>query len=198
MKFGVGTSQLCKFVQRKVKRPEILDLMTLSCMTAWGWGGSSFSSSSWFSSYAQAVNVGVLFFQTIYNRCHILFCFLADYRPRYWSPQRSILALQNRADIAGCANVMPSRAVAGKYACTVCGKLFNQAGNRTRHQKMCHRADPVLCRCHVCGQAFNRADNLKIHVREKHGIGEQLVCSKCWKRFRSKVSLTTHMYVCQR
>ena len=195
--FGVGTSQLCKFVQSG--KPEITRFSDTKLHDSVGVGDLPFFfPPPWFSSYAQAVNVGVLFFQTIYNRCHILFCFLADYRPRYWSPQRSIHALQNRADIAGCANLMPNRAVAGKYACTVCGKLFNQAGNRTRHQKMCHRADPVLCRCHVCGQAFNRADNLKIHIREKHGIGEQLVCSKCWKRFRSKVSLTTHMYVCQR
>lgn len=131
-------------------------------------------------------------------KIHILFCFLADYRPRFWSPQRSFRALQNRAERKSGVNLTPDRAVDGKYACTVCGKLFNQAGNRTRHQKMCHRTDPVLCQCPVCGQAFNRADNLKIHVRERHGIGEQLICSKCWKRFRSKVSLVTHMHVCQK
>ncbi|XP_076460741.1 uncharacterized protein LOC143293577 isoform X33 [Babylonia areolata] len=83
-----------------------------------------------------------------------------------------------------------------KYACDVCGKLFIQGGHRNRHQKLCQRADPVLCCCPLCGLTFNRFDNFKRHERQKHGIGEQLICFQCSRRFRSKASLMTHLHLC--
>jgi hypothetical protein len=40
--------------------------------------------------------------------------------------------------------------------------------------------------------AFARKFNLKVHMRCRHGVGEQLTCPHCGITFRSKVRLQTH------
>lgn len=87
------------------------------------------------------------------------------------------------------------RADLGKYSCMNCGKLFSFPGNRLRHEKMCQQVS--LVPCPVCHQAFARSDNLKTHIRQVHGIGEQLVCSLCGKKFRSKIRLDEHRTQCE-
>lgn len=81
-----------------------------------------------------------------------------------------------------------------QYICFHCGKAFRHHSNRSRHQKMCRQV--YLVPCHLCDQAFGRTDNLKAHLRRVHGVGEQLDCIKCGKRFRSKVKLDEHILVC--
>ncbi|KAK7481219.1 hypothetical protein BaRGS_00027479 [Batillaria attramentaria] len=63
---------------------------------------------------------------------------------------------------------------------------------RSRDQKF----QPARCTKSVRYSAFARADNLKTHVRQVHGIGEQLICCTCGKKFRSKVRLDEHRTVC--
>lgn len=78
--------------------------------------------------------------------------------------------------------------------CIHCGKVFRHDSNRYRHQKMCGHGS--LIPCPHCDQAFARTDNLKTHIQRVHGVGDQLVCAWCGKRFRSKIRLEEHCLSC--
>jgi uncharacterized Zn-finger protein len=135
---------------------------------------------------------GVKFIQCAWINLHtrqMLLPLTGFLRPKLWTQQRRFLHnLASRLSVG--------RSMLGKFPCQQCGKLFNHAGNLVRHQKLCQVSNPMLWHCQFCTQTFNRSDNLRIHMREKHAIGEQLVCSKCCKKFRSKVSLASHARLC--
>lgn len=73
--------------------------------------------------------------------------------------------------------------------CKVCRKYIPGASEYQMHTRTCRKG---MISCDYCDMAFARRFNLKVHMRCRHGIGEQLTCLYCGTTFRSKVRLETH------
>ncbi|XP_076460728.1 uncharacterized protein LOC143293577 isoform X22 [Babylonia areolata] len=74
--------------------------------------------------------------------------------------------------------------------CELCGKKFKHARNIKRHYQVCHQM--YVLPCEHCTQFFSRTDKLRAHLREKHGIGEKLVCRLCKQHFPGDLYLEKH------
>ena len=73
--------------------------------------------------------------------------------------------------------------------CKLCRRYFPTARDYQAHVRICRKG---MLSCDFCDMAFARRFNLKVHMRCRHGVGEQLTCSSCGITFRSKVRLETH------
>lgn len=73
--------------------------------------------------------------------------------------------------------------------CKLCRRYFPAAGDYQSHVGICRKG---MLSCDYCDMAFARRFNLKVHLRCRHGVGEQLTCHSCGITFRSKVRLETH------
>lgn len=73
--------------------------------------------------------------------------------------------------------------------CRRCGQEFLSQEDFEDHVDFCRRK---MLACDYCDMCFRRRFNLKVHLRCRHGIGEQLVCPACGLNFRSKVRLLRH------
>ena len=51
--------------------------------------------------------------------------------------------------------------------------------------------------CPKCNKEFRRKDNLRVHMRNKHKIGDQIVCRYCGMSFRSYLRLNEHTKLCE-
>ena len=69
-------------------------------------------------------------------------------------------------------------------------------GGRTKGHTYTYTYRIVMCE--YCEESFSRPWNLKVHLRRKHGIGQELKCSKCGAKFRSKVRLRVHAQACNK
>lgn len=51
--------------------------------------------------------------------------------------------------------------------------------------------------CPICNKEFRRKDNLRVHMRNKHNIGDPTVCKHCGMSFRSYLRLNEHVKLCE-
>ena len=131
----------------------------------------------------------------------------------YCAVQRNILGLDSRAAVtSGSADVSGAQVFdsllhqAGNHplveplhcdagvskipVCDQCGKTFKHARNIKRHYQAYHQ---MYCLpCEHCNQFFSRTDKLRAHMRNQHGIGKKLVCSKCKLHFPGEIYLEKH------
>lgn len=70
------------------------------------------------------------------------------------------------------------------------------SGSRSKGQAYTYTYRIVMCE--YCEESFSRPWNLKVHLRRKHGIGQELRCSTCGAKFRSKVRLRMHAQTCNK
>ncbi|XP_076460707.1 uncharacterized protein LOC143293577 isoform X3 [Babylonia areolata] len=84
-------------------------------------------------------------------------------------------------------STIPVRVEGG--VCKLCRRHFPGNLEYQAHVRTCRKG---MISCDYCDMAFARRFNLKVHLRCRHGIGEQLTCSYCGITFRSKVRLETH------
>lgn len=73
--------------------------------------------------------------------------------------------------------------------CRRCQKTFQNSEELAVHVSTCSK---VMLLCDYCDMSFARRFNLKVHMRCRHGIGEQLSCPACGITFRSKIRLESH------
>lgn len=78
---------------------------------------------------------------------------------------------------------------ADKRVCKMCHRYFSSDSEYQTHNKVCSKG---MLACDFCDMAFARKFNLKVHLRCRHGVGEQLTCPHCGITFRSKVRLESH------
>ncbi|XP_055895404.1 uncharacterized protein LOC106064207 isoform X9 [Biomphalaria glabrata] len=79
------------------------------------------------------------------------------------------------------------------------------SGHDSANRPSCYRSFPgrVLSKsssgklaCPECGTFFRRKDNLRVHLRNKHNVGNPTVCPGCDMYFRSYLKLNNHTRVC--
>lgn len=74
--------------------------------------------------------------------------------------------------------------------CNQCGKVFKHARNIKRHYQVLHQM--YVLPCEHCSECFSRSDKLRAHMRDRHGIGEKLVCRSCKQHFPGDIYLEKH------
>ncbi|XP_050079272.1 zinc finger protein 180-like [Anopheles maculipalpis] len=77
-----------------------------------------------------------------------------------------------------------------KYACGVCGLLFNQKIELNRHTLIHEGSLPYLC--DVCDRPFRQKGTLTTHMRT-HTDEKPYECTQCTARFRSAASRRSHI-----
>ncbi|KAF6033589.1 hypothetical protein EB796_008102 [Bugula neritina] len=76
------------------------------------------------------------------------------------------------------------------YACEICGKIFKQKGNMTKHM-LAHDAAHHYT-CEYCNKTFKYPDMLKKHSL-LHTQGKAFRCQQCDRSFLVKYELTKHV-----
>lgn len=80
-----------------------------------------------------------------------------------------------------------------KYACSHCGKSFDQRFKLTRHL-VSH--DQASFFCNNCPQKFKRKQHLLDHYKQYHAENtESFVCNICSERFKSNSNLKRHIMI---
>ena len=79
------------------------------------------------------------------------------------------------------------------YPCSICGKVFNQSGNRKTH--MLTHTDVRMFSCDVCGKKFKLKDHLKRHS-VVHTGERPFVCDFCGQSFTQPSPLSIHRRRC--
>ncbi|KAJ3595273.1 hypothetical protein NHX12_004577 [Muraenolepis orangiensis] len=79
----------------------------------------------------------------------------------------------------------------GPFPCGICGRQFNDTGNRKRHIECTHGGKRKWT-CPVCGKSVRERTTLKEHLRIHSGERPHL-CSICGQRFRHGNSYRLHL-----
>ena len=82
------------------------------------------------------------------------------------------------------------RALQKGAMCVACGKQFNSATARKRHENTVH-LDIRNHRCKMCGKKFHSPQALERHSHT-HSDEKPFVCTECGAKFREKHQLTSH------
>lgn len=75
------------------------------------------------------------------------------------------------------------------HACMLCGKGFSRAEQLTNHMNMHTGLKPHVC--DICSKGFNQISNLKDHMRTHNG-DKPFLCSTCGKGFNQLGNLRQH------
>lgn len=78
--------------------------------------------------------------------------------------------------------------------CDECGSKFKNNSHLKRHIQRKHRRDEYKLECDVCGSKFLLNYDLKRHMI-KHSSYRQFSCEQCQQRFKTEVSLKSHIKV---
>uniref|UniRef100_A0A8C4R7R9 C2H2-type domain-containing protein n=1 Tax=Eptatretus burgeri TaxID=7764 RepID=A0A8C4R7R9_EPTBU len=78
------------------------------------------------------------------------------------------------------------------YACTECGKEFDNASHRNIHMLLHNRDRPH--KCSLCGKAFVQSSPYRIHMR-RHMGERPYSCELCPKTFSNRSDLIRHLRV---
>ncbi|XP_028988923.1 zinc finger and BTB domain-containing protein 41 [Betta splendens] len=81
----------------------------------------------------------------------------------------------------------------GPFPCEICGRKFNDTGNRKRHIECTHGGKKKWT-CYVCGKSVRERTTLSEHLRIHSGEKPHL-CSICGQRFRHGSSYRLHLRV---
>ncbi|RUS91751.1 hypothetical protein EGW08_000459 [Elysia chlorotica] len=65
------------------------------------------------------------------------------------------------------------------------------------HEIVCKVTSGATMTCPICSKEFRRKDNLRVHMRNKHRIGDPTVCRHCGMSFRSYLRLNEHTKLCE-
>ena len=60
----------------------------------------------------------------------------------------------------------------------------------TKKNRGFNQKEAINMLCSFCGASFSRSFNLKVHMRRWHGIGHDMTCEICGRKFRSNISLS--------
>lgn len=74
--------------------------------------------------------------------------------------------------------------------CKICGKIFNQPGNLSRHYVVHSQTRPY--RCNICGKGFTQKSHVKTH-QTVHTGEKPYQCHSCFKRFSQLGHLKSHL-----
>lgn len=104
-------------------------------------------------------------------------------RPVVVAPPPPVIPLNAPGDDAG-----------GKkpFVCKVCGKIFTQSGNLSRHRLVHSQEKPF--QCNVCSKRFSQKSHLKTH-QNVHSGERAFQCQICEKKFSQLGHLKTHINV---
>ncbi|KAJ8270290.1 hypothetical protein GJAV_G00112600 [Gymnothorax javanicus] len=81
----------------------------------------------------------------------------------------------------------------GPFPCDICGRQFNDTGNRRRHIECTHGGKRKWT-CFICGKSVRERTTLKEHLRIHSGEKPHL-CSICGQSFRHGSSYRLHLRV---
>uniref|UniRef100_A0A1A8LG20 Zinc finger and BTB domain-containing protein 41 n=1 Tax=Nothobranchius pienaari TaxID=704102 RepID=A0A1A8LG20_9TELE len=81
----------------------------------------------------------------------------------------------------------------GPFPCEICGRQFNDTGNRKRHIECTHGGKRKWT-CFVCGKSVRERTTLREHLRIHSGEKPHL-CSICGQSFRHSSSYRLHLRV---
>ncbi|XP_072219115.1 zinc finger and BTB domain-containing protein 41 isoform X2 [Leuresthes tenuis] len=81
----------------------------------------------------------------------------------------------------------------GPFPCEICGRQFNDTGNKKRHIECTHGGKRKWT-CFVCGKSVRERTTLKEHLRIHSGEKPHL-CSICGQSFRHSSSYRLHLRV---
>ncbi|XP_039590931.1 zinc finger and BTB domain-containing protein 41 [Polypterus senegalus] len=81
----------------------------------------------------------------------------------------------------------------GPFPCDICGRQFNDTGNRKRHIECTHGGKRKWT-CFICGKSVRERTTLKEHLRIHSGEKPHL-CSICGQSFRHGSSYRLHLRV---
>eukprot|EP00035_Acanthoeca_spectabilis_P034089 m.26980 g.26980 ORF g.26980 m.26980 type:complete len:276 (-) comp6378_c0_seq2:909-1736(-) len=76
------------------------------------------------------------------------------------------------------------------YPCSVCGKVFNQSGNLSRH-KVVHTGERSF-KCDICGKGFTQKSHVRTHQSVHTGV-KAFQCTLCDKSFSQLGHLNGHL-----
>ncbi|PWA17442.1 hypothetical protein CCH79_00011264 [Gambusia affinis] len=81
----------------------------------------------------------------------------------------------------------------GPFPCEICGRQFNDTGNKKRHIECTHGGKRKWT-CYVCGKSVRERTTLREHLRIHSGEKPHL-CSICGQSFRHSSSYRLHLRV---
>ncbi|GFO13396.1 Zinc finger protein 30 [Plakobranchus ocellatus] len=84
------------------------------------------------------------------------------------------------------------------HVCGQCSKVMQTAEELVAHEYICKAwkyTDTMACP--KCNKEFKRKDNLRVHMRNKHNIGDPTICKHCGMSFRSYLRLHEHTKNCE-
>lgn len=101
---------------------------------------------------------------------------------------------------ANSEDLLKPNAITGEFGkkpfvCKVCGKIFTQSGNLSRHRLVHSQEKPF--QCNVCQKRFSQKSHLKTH-QNVHSGERAFQCQICDKRFSQLGHLKTHLNVHRR
>lgn len=74
--------------------------------------------------------------------------------------------------------------------CDLCGEVFKNQEKLSLHKKKVHFKNPV--KCPKCQKLCVSDYYMKRHVKRKHEMEKNFICSACGRRFAYKGELTSH------
>ena len=85
---------------------------------------------------------------------------------------------------------LPTPSGVKRFACSHCGKAFNQSSHLTTHLRIHFGEKPFACS--HCGKAFALKSDLTNHLRI-HSGEKPFTCTQCGKTFSQKSNLKNHL-----
>ena len=96
-----------------------------------------------------------------------------------------------------CEESLAASSISSYTGCTHGSKVMHSAEELAAHDYICKASSGATMTCPICSKEFRRKDNLRVHMRNKHKIGDPTVCRHCGMSFRSYLRLNEHTKLCE-